>query len=380
MAVPFGFSAGDFIATINLVKDIIAALDNTSGSKPAYQRLRAELVAFDDALIKVQCLEVDPAQSPQKVALGMVAAQCCDAINRFLNKNSKFQKTLGQAAQPGPRRRISRWRTGLHKLQWALMKEDSVDSLRAEVAGHAATINLILNLIQAATLKSNTDAVKQCVGNLASITTQRRENNSLAVRSHDLLVQQAEMIASVCQTVTATPTRQDQSIQTLVQQLLECNLKVYSTILEMEAMIRSHLPPQVERQQPVYFEDAHGRVFPLHIEFVDSFTTFQAVLELKFIDVPGLAKIRRQEYVVGVAGSGRVLDMRKQPWGLVFTPGERLDMSMVFHSQYEKPHEVRTCPACGTGEELARREDDSVTSWYALSSIASTTLPHYSID
>ncbi|KAB5528937.1 hypothetical protein GE09DRAFT_402314 [Coniochaeta sp. 2T2.1] len=366
MTVPFGFSAGDFIATAGLVKNIISALDNTGGARPAYQRLKGELVAFDGALVRIQSLEVDPTQSPQKVALQMVAAQCRDSIDRFLTKNSKFQRTLGQAAaQPAPRRRTSRWRTGLHKLEWALMKEKSVDALRAEVAGHAATLNIILNLIQAGTLKKNGDAVQDCVSNLTSITIQGRETNALAVRSHDHLLQQAEMIASVCRTVTTSTApqgRQDQPIQKMVQQVLDCNFKVYSAVVEMQKTIRSHLPRQIERNQPVYFEDAHGRVFPLHVEFVDSYATFQGVLEIKFGGVPGLDKIRRHEYVVGVAGSGgEILDMEKGAWSAIFRPGTWLNMSMVFYRRYEKPLEVRACPSCGTAGGVTRPNDDGVT-------------------
>jgi hypothetical protein len=36
MPIPFGVSVGDFIATITLVKDIITALNDTNGAKPAY--------------------------------------------------------------------------------------------------------------------------------------------------------------------------------------------------------------------------------------------------------------------------------------------------------------------------------------------------------
>ena len=34
--------------------------------------------------------------------------------------------------------------------------------------------------------------------------------------------------------------------------------------------LQSSLPAQVQREQPVIFEDALGRVFPVHLEFIGS--------------------------------------------------------------------------------------------------------------
>ena len=41
-------------------------------------------------------------------------------------------------------------------------------------------------------------------------------------------------------------------------------------VIEMQKT-EGRVPPQVDRQQPVYSEDAHGRVAPFHVEFIDSF-------------------------------------------------------------------------------------------------------------
>lgn len=73
--VPFVFSVGDFIATIALVKDIVKVLNDTKGAMPAYQCLGAELITFDDALTRIQGLDVDATKGPQKAALQAVAAQ-----------------------------------------------------------------------------------------------------------------------------------------------------------------------------------------------------------------------------------------------------------------------------------------------------------------
>jgi hypothetical protein len=42
-APAFGFSVGDFLAGIKLVKDLIDSLDEVSGAKPHFRRLVAEI-------------------------------------------------------------------------------------------------------------------------------------------------------------------------------------------------------------------------------------------------------------------------------------------------------------------------------------------------
>jgi uncharacterized protein YbjQ (UPF0145 family) len=43
MASAFGFSPGDFITTINLVKDIVKALNDSKGSSKEYLQVVVEL-------------------------------------------------------------------------------------------------------------------------------------------------------------------------------------------------------------------------------------------------------------------------------------------------------------------------------------------------
>jgi hypothetical protein len=55
MAVPaIGFSFGDFVASIQLVKDLITALNDTDGAKVQYRRLIGELVVLERALTEVR--------------------------------------------------------------------------------------------------------------------------------------------------------------------------------------------------------------------------------------------------------------------------------------------------------------------------------------
>lgn len=143
MASPgFGFSAGDFISGISLLKQIIRALNDTVGSRASYRQLISELLNLDEALGRAKDLHSNLAQAAQTIALQQIAEQCQLSIETFLNKNSKFKESLG--LQPS----ASFWKSNLHKIQWALCKDAAIDKLRKEIAAHTTTLNLTLATIQ----------------------------------------------------------------------------------------------------------------------------------------------------------------------------------------------------------------------------------------
>lgn len=138
----FGFSVGDFVAGVKLVKDLLDSLDEATGAGLLYRRLITELRNLERALTEVKNLRVHASQACQKIALEQAASQCQDCIEAFLLKNTKFQATLG--VQPTG----FKWRTNLHKVQWAVCKQDAVEKFRAEIQGHVLTINTLLTTIQ----------------------------------------------------------------------------------------------------------------------------------------------------------------------------------------------------------------------------------------
>lgn len=143
MPVPgFGFSVGDFLAGINLIKNLVEALNDTAGAKPAYQSLIAELLSLQNALTEAQGVQVDDTGTHLQTALIQVASRCQSSIENFLNKNVKFQSSLGD--QPTS----SKLQTNLHKIQWTLCKDDAINNLRKEVTGNTQTLNTLLMIMQ----------------------------------------------------------------------------------------------------------------------------------------------------------------------------------------------------------------------------------------
>ncbi|KAF1957422.1 hypothetical protein CC80DRAFT_592691 [Byssothecium circinans] len=352
MAGPaFGFSFGDFIVGITLVKDLIKSLDDTAGARPAYQGLISDLLGLEEALTNVRNLDVVPALAAQKIALEHIASLCQESIDKFLSKNAKFKATLGVQAPPA----ASRWRTPLHKIQWALFREDAVNALRAEITGHTTTINLILNTIQTASMSSRADLAKSFGLEVTSLQNEGNETQAFVKKNHDLLNTQGGLIVAISQTVTAIAAQQQTcDLQSIMRTVLETNMKIYGMVLEMQKHLQIRLPPQVERQQPVHFEDALGRISPFHVEFICSFEAFQAVLEVRFRDVHGFKKVKNMEYAMQDSKSKRAMDFRRKPWTSLFLPGRKVNMSMVFRNVPRQS--MSCCPGCGTENAVGEGE------------------------
>lgn len=140
----FGFSVGDFIAGIKLAKDLVQALSNGTGAQPAYRHLIAELNNLVRILNDIRSIQLVTAASDnsQTAVLEETASQCQRTIEAFLQKNAKFQSSLGD------KRTTSRLRANLHKIEWAVGRKNEVDQLRVEILGHTTTINTILIAMQ----------------------------------------------------------------------------------------------------------------------------------------------------------------------------------------------------------------------------------------
>jgi hypothetical protein len=142
MSAGFGFSVGDFVAGIQLVRDVITSLQASGGSSLDYQALVMELFSLERALLEVKALKPLDHSSDQVDALKCAASQCQLTIDRFMTKIQKYQPSLN-AQGTG-----SRWRDGLRKVQWALCKKEDVATFKAEISGHAVAINLLVATAQ----------------------------------------------------------------------------------------------------------------------------------------------------------------------------------------------------------------------------------------
>ena len=142
MAVPFGFSAGDFIAAIGLVKDLVKALHDSNGSSREYRELIHELYGLEAALLEVKALDLEVEERTKRVALRQTASNCQASISHFLEGLSKYQPHLRSG---GSSRHL---KDAFRKIQWHLCKKDDLVKFRAEIGFHTQSIQMMMLCIQ----------------------------------------------------------------------------------------------------------------------------------------------------------------------------------------------------------------------------------------
>ena len=138
MAGAFGFSAGDFVNGIILIKGLIQALQESRGSSQEFLEVIKELYSLEKALIEVNTLQFSSEESVQQAALRHAIGQCRSSINIFIAGISKYQPHLGIGAS-------SDYCMGvLRKIQWRLCKRDELIRFRSEIAFHVESIQLLV--------------------------------------------------------------------------------------------------------------------------------------------------------------------------------------------------------------------------------------------
>ena len=139
MAAPFGFSAGDFVAGVGLVKDIIESLKDSVGASATYQALITELYTFQYALLLIRQLRLEDSANARP-AIVQAISNFQTTISRFLEKNKKFAPYLRAGGS------TSKWRDTLRKVQWSIFREEDVQTLKSELTMQISAINTSLSI------------------------------------------------------------------------------------------------------------------------------------------------------------------------------------------------------------------------------------------
>ena len=72
-----------------------------------------------------------------------------------------------------------------------------------------------------------------------------------------------------------------EEMKCFMRKIVITNIAIYKAILE----VRGRLPSQLERslyQEPFILEDGIGRIAPVHMQFIHSWTAFDSVMEIRF--------------------------------------------------------------------------------------------------
>ena len=147
MSAGFGFSAGDFNATLNLIGEVVKALNDRKGAVPGYKELIRELYTLEDALLRVKCLRLEEEQQVKLVALREAAGQCQGTIDDFWkNYVKKYEASLqSNNSSCGA---LARLKDRYAKAKRGVFKKGDLAKFKANIASHTAFINIVLLVIQ----------------------------------------------------------------------------------------------------------------------------------------------------------------------------------------------------------------------------------------
>jgi hypothetical protein len=142
MAVPFGFSVGDFINGILLAKDVIQALSDSRGSHKEYNETILQLNSLEQALGQIEGSIADLQSSTQWTVLAATLTSCRAVIDDFLQGIEKYHVSL---SRKGPK---AIWKDTLRKIQWQFSMPEELASFRGKLSLSLCTIGLLFHTIQ----------------------------------------------------------------------------------------------------------------------------------------------------------------------------------------------------------------------------------------
>jgi hypothetical protein len=146
MGVPFGFSVGDIIAGIGVIKNSIEAFSDTRGATKDHKHLSNTLSRLSESLELIREIEVDPIQDVrQREVIRRAVGQCQTCIEDFVCSIAKY-KIIQPSLQPAVWK--SRVKTAAKKVQWALCKKEDIAKFRSELGLQYENINVLLATLQ----------------------------------------------------------------------------------------------------------------------------------------------------------------------------------------------------------------------------------------
>lgn len=207
--------------------------------------------------------------------------------------------------------------------------------------------------------KLHEERLDNCTELLQTVCDETKEASACAEQNRETLAVHTGMMETISHAVSSLVSGQEDGLLSFVRAGLQWHIIIFDAITQMQQLLLE-IPPQIQREQPVTFEDAHGRITPFHVEFINSYGAFQAVLEARFENMPGLTKVMNLEYAMQDIQSKKIIDL-SGPWENTMRPGRKFVMSMIFQMSNAV---VSACPGCST--EAFRRPVNvgSDIQWY----------------
>lgn len=337
MPIGFGFSAGDFISGLLLVKDVIRALDNAAGSSTEYLALKAELQSLERALNLLCNSSLTILDGAYRQLIEDTVQACFGIIQKFLSSTAKFDEALSNTtniSQKGTTA-VSGWKVALRKVQWAFFKKEDVALVRAQLSAQTSNLNALLNLSQMRAHEGHNDTLNKLhiqvdlqQDQLSRMEAKLQQHSESVDSSRNELRSINQVLCSVQREVTCT--------KTATMLVWRLGKVLFEFIKCLQTNLRSPMPAQVMLKQVAVLEDALGRMAPLHIEWLSSRDVSRPNRACPtLIGIPGLPQFIRST-------------VQKPPW-LIQRPTNGLFDFRRSHRPDRRPIEAMGhCPPAGT--------------------------------
>lgn len=147
MPVPgFGYSVGDFIATIELIAKVIAAFQDGTGASSEYRQVLQELETVLNLLQHISTIQSTERNFACVNAIKGVALNLQAPLRKFLDNICKRYGALSG----GQEKWSGNMGAGLavigRKAQWAIVMEKDIVKLRIVIGTNMSSILLLLNM------------------------------------------------------------------------------------------------------------------------------------------------------------------------------------------------------------------------------------------
>ena len=147
-------------------------------------------------------------------------------------------------------------------------------------------------------------------------------------------------------------------IKEFMRRVMNSNFAIYREVVAIRALLAA--PERPLSEDFFTLDDPIGRIAPIHLRLITSWRAFDAVVEARFENTRGYAKIKRKEYTLNEQGTSLEVD-RTTPWDAAFIPGQHINMSLLFRNEVSPGAQGNsTCPFC---QASSAQPADSEVQW-----------------
>ncbi|KZL87535.1 hypothetical protein CI238_01433 [Colletotrichum incanum] len=333
MEVTLAFGAvGDIIAVTKLIKTIIVALDDCRGSAKEYQDALQNLEMLGKALQQVAEFYQDQRFNNHLGDLRAIALCRLQQIRLCLDGFSDKIQKLRQFSQTEEPRT---------KIQWKLEEKD-VEKFRTEVNEHTMSLNMLLGITSVRVIQRNHEDSAQQASEAEARTAVMVRDSNLSLRGYFGVI--GRRILSRLDYVS----RLSRELKISTSHLISIMRAVSGELSNIRtAIMRLERPLNDEH---FVFEDATGKVFPIHLRTITSWEAFEYVIADRFKGKKGAHRAQRKRYSLQERASRREVD-RSTSWETAFLPYQRVDMSLMCR-EVQNSARVKSslsCPRCLMG-------------------------------